>query len=192
MTTVERWTTADLARFPDNDGLRYEIINGELHVTKAPHSYHQVVAGRIAARLDDWAIATGNGLAIAAPGIIISEENNLIPDAVWISNERLAAALGPDGKLHELPELIVEVLSPGTANMRRDREEKLDVYARHDVQEYWIVDWPQRIFEVYHRDSQNTLQLIATLGEGDALRSSLFMGFELAIASLFVGVPRGE
>ncbi|HEU5014278.1 MAG TPA: Uma2 family endonuclease, partial [Roseiflexaceae bacterium] len=77
-------------------------------------------------------------------------------------------------------------------NMRRDREEKLDVYARHDVQEYWIVDWPQRIFEVYRRDSQNTLQLIATLGEGDALRSSLFMGFELAIASLFVGVPRGE
>lgn len=191
MTVAERWTTADLARFPDDDGLRYEIINGELHVTKAPHSYHQVVAGRIAARLDDWATVTHSGLSIGAPGVVLDDENNLIPDVIWISNERLATALGPDGKLHELPELIVEVLSPGPANIRRDREDKLDVYARHDVQEYWIVDWPQRTFEVYRRDSQNTLQLVETLSEHDVLRSSLLAGLELTVALLFVGVPRG-
>ena len=47
MITVERWTTADLARFPDDDALRYEIIDGELHVTKAPDTYHQIVAGLV-------------------------------------------------------------------------------------------------------------------------------------------------
>ncbi len=190
MTVAERWTTADLARFPDDDGLRYEIINGELHVSKAPNWYHQVVAERLARALGNWNDMSGGGEVVSTPGIILIDEDNLIPDVIWISNERLATALGSDGKLHELPELIVEVLSPGIANMRRDREEKLDVYARHDVQEYWIVDWPQRTCEVYRRDG-DTLRLVETLSNDNVLRSPLFMGFELMVAALFVGMPRG-
>src|ERR1051326_5753871 len=100
MVTVDRWTTADLQRFPDDDDLRYEIIDGELHVTKAPNTYHQVVAGRIGAALDAWSVAGGGGLAIIAPGIVLEDEDNLIPDVVWISSERLTTAIHPDGKLH--------------------------------------------------------------------------------------------
>ncbi|MBI2218960.1 MAG: Uma2 family endonuclease, partial [Candidatus Rokubacteria bacterium] len=54
-------------------------------------------------------------------------------DVVWVSTQRLATVLWPDGKLHAAPDLIVEVLSPGAANERRDREVKLTLYSRRGV-----------------------------------------------------------
>lgn len=187
MTIAEHWVTADLAHFPDNDGLRYEIIDGELHVTKAPHLFHQIVASRIVARLDEWATAQNNGAATTTPGVILREDNNLIPDGIWISSERLATALGADGKLYEMPELVIEVLSPGAANARRDRERKLEVYARYGAVEYWIVDWQQRSLEQY-RTTDGDMQLVATYGEADTLSSPLLAEFALPLAPLFVGI----
>ncbi|WP_442943827.1 Uma2 family endonuclease [Nostoc sp.] len=52
-----RWTTADLELFPDN-GNRYEIIDGELFVTKAPHWKHQKTCVRISTSLDNWSQIT--------------------------------------------------------------------------------------------------------------------------------------
>jgi Uma2 family endonuclease len=188
MIERDRWKTADLARFPDDDDLRYEIIDGELNVTKAPDTYHQVVAGRIAAALDAWGTATLNGLAVAAPGIILDDEDNIIPDAIWISSARLSTALQSDGKLHALPELIVEVLSPGVANIRRDREKKPAMYARNGVLEYWIVDWPRRQVEIYRHDG-TALQHVETLGAQETLQTPLLPGFAQPIAHLFAGLP---
>jgi Uma2 family endonuclease len=188
MITVERWTTADLERFPDADDLRYEIINGELHVTKAPDIYHQIVAGRIAAALDAWSTQNG-GYTIPAPGIILPDEDNLIPDVVWVSDARFHASLGDDHKLHALPELVLEVLSPGKQNEERDREKKLDVYARGGVKEYWIVDWPNRTLEIYRSDGAGALPYRETLTEADILRSPLLPGFAQPMDRLFIGVP---
>jgi hypothetical protein len=41
-----RWTTADLDLFPD-DGTRYEIVDGELFMAKAPHWRHQRTCGKM-------------------------------------------------------------------------------------------------------------------------------------------------
>lgn len=60
------------------------------------------------------------------------------------------------------PELIVEVLSPGTQNERRDREMKLKLYAERGVQEYWILDWRIQQLEVYRRQAA-LLRLVVTL-----------------------------
>lgn len=120
MTVTSRWTSADLEQFPDDPALRYEIIDGELYVSKAPNWYHQVVVDEIGDTLRQWCRATGQGQATSGPGVIPPDDDNVIPDIIWISHERLAAGLGDDGKLHLLPELVVEVLAPGVANERRD------------------------------------------------------------------------
>ena len=73
------------------------------------------------------------------------------PDVVWVSRERLSSVLAEDGKLHGAPDLVVEVLSPGPVNERRDREAKLKLYSQRGVREYWIVDWRQRKLEAYRR-----------------------------------------
>jgi Uma2 family endonuclease len=188
MTIVERWTSADLDLFPDDPRLRYEIIDGELHVSKAPHWYHQLVADRISRALGNWSDGAALGEVASAPGIILDDDNNLIPDVIWISQARLAQALGPDGKLHALPELVVEILSPGKQNIQRDHESKPLVYARQGVQEYWIVDWVSRTFEIYLLGA-DALVLAATLHPGDTLISSLLLGFTLPIARVFAGLP---
>jgi Uma2 family endonuclease len=188
MTQSLRWTSADLELLPD-DGKRYEIIDGELYVSKQPHWYHQVICVGLTTPLDIWSCATGAGVVAGVPGVIFADDDDVVPDVAWVSSERLSTVLAPDGKLHAAPDLAVEVLSPGSSNERRDREVKLKLYARRGVREYWIVDWQRRQIEVFRRED-GVLQLSATLLEGDSLQSPLLPGFALSVSELFARVPR--
>jgi len=183
METALRCTSADLAVLPE-DGKRYEIIAGELYMSRQPHWHHQYACVKLCTALDSWSMQTGAGQVNLAPGIIFADDDDVAPDVVWISHARREAALGADGHLHAAPELVVEVLSPGTTNARRDREAKLKLYSRRGVQEYWIVDWQTRQVEVYRRE-QLALRLVATLHATDSLTSPLLPGFVCAVATLF-------
>lgn len=178
-----RWTTADLELLPDN-GNRYEIIDGELFITRAPHWGHQQVCGRVFSVIDIWSLSTGLGQTAINPGIIFTDADNVIPDVVWASNQRLAILLDEAGHLTAAPELIVEVLSPGADNERRDRDLKLRLYSTRGVQEYWIINWQLQQVELYRRE-QASLRLIATLFAEDELTSPLLPSFSCQIAQLF-------
>ncbi|NEQ48337.1 MAG: Uma2 family endonuclease [Leptolyngbya sp. SIOISBB] len=186
MTTTPnrvRWTTADLELFPEN-GKRYEIINGELIVTRASQWSHQEVAGRIFAALDNWCLDTGLGRAAFGPGIIFTDEDDVIPDVVWASNERLDLLLDEAEHLTGAPELVVEVLSPGEKNEQRDKQLKRKLYSQQGVQEYWIVDKNLRQVQVYRRD--NALLVIAvTLQATDSLTSPLLPDFACPLLQIF-------
>jgi Uma2 family endonuclease len=163
-TAIEgiRWTTSDLELLPQDEWIRREIIDGELFVTRAPEWKHQRTCGKIFRQLDIWSESTGLGQASIAPGIIFSEADNVIPDVVWASKERLVILLDEAGHLTGAPELVVEVLSPGNDNQRRDKEAKLKLYSARGVQEYWIANWQCQTLEIYRRDNAQ-LHLIATL-----------------------------
>lgn len=112
----------------------------------------------------------------------------MVPDVVWLSTSRLAAAIGEDGKLHAPPELVIEVLCPGAVNARRDREAKLKLYSRKGVAEYWILDWISRVIGVYELDD-GELKLVRNLGEDDVLESTLLPGFSARVGEFFQGIP---
>ncbi|NJM72303.1 MAG: Uma2 family endonuclease [Scytonema sp. RU_4_4] len=180
-----RWTTTDLDLLPENEGTRYEIIDGELFMTRAPHWKHQRTCGRIFRELDSWSESSGLGEASITAGVLFSESDNVIPDVVWASNERLAVLLDEAGHLTGAPELVVEVLSSGVENERRDREAKLKLYASRGVQEYWIADWRLQQVEVYRRENA-TLRLMVTLLANDELSSPLLPGFVCSVERFFV------
>jgi Uma2 family endonuclease len=182
-TDKVRWTAADLELFPDN-GNRYEIVEGELLVTRAPDWRHQKASTRISTALDTWSLSTGLGEAVQAPGIIFTDADNVIPDVVWVSRERLAVLLDEAGHLMGAPELVVEVLSPGNENERRDRELKLKLYSERGVQEYWIIDWQKQQVEVYCQ-AQVLLRLVTTLFPPDQLTSTLLPDFSYPVSQLF-------
>jgi Uma2 family endonuclease len=188
MTSTQRWTSADLNALPE-DGSRYEIIDGELFVSTEPHFYHQHICGKIYMLLEIWSNQSQLGQSIIAPGLIFADDNDVVPDVAWLTNERLAEALGGDGKLHQAPTLAVEVLSPGTTNQRRDRQAKLKLYSRRGVLEYWIVDWIAQSIEIYRRDDSH-LALFATLTKGDVIESPLLPGFRECIDDLFEKLPQ--
>jgi Uma2 family endonuclease len=182
-----KFTSADLALMPE-DGKLYEIIEGELYVSRQPNWHHQFTCGQIFRYLQEWNDTTGLGIANGAPGVIFAEDDDVAPDVVWASNERLAQILGEDGKLHASPELVVEVMSPGWSNQLRDRQTKLKLYSRRGVLEYWIVDWQQRTIEIYRRENEQ-LALAVTLLHTDALTSPLLPGFACQVAQLFFPPP---
>ncbi|NJM28226.1 MAG: Uma2 family endonuclease [Pseudanabaena sp. RU_4_16] len=181
-----RWTTRDLNAMPDDGGWkRYEIIDGELFVTRAPHIRHQGAAGKLHVRLENWSEMTGLGSTFQAPGVIFTPTDAVIPDVVWISRERLANGIDEAGHLIVAPEIVIEVLSPGDLNEQRDKEIKLKLYSLHGVQEYWIVNWQLKTLEIYRR-TEAQLHLVATLLDGDMLTSPLLPGFSTAIAQIFL------
>jgi Uma2 family endonuclease len=184
------WTSADLEGLPD-DGKRYEIIDGDLYVSKQPHFYHQGVCLNAGLVLGNWNNESGAGAVSPAPGIIFSEGDDVAPDLIWISNSRLATVLGPEGHLHGAPELVIEVLSRGPANEKRDRESKLELYSQRGVDEYWIIDWRARSVEVYRR-REAQLHLLATLYQTDTLQTPLLPGFSCQVGDFFIGIPSSQ
>lgn len=184
MSTSLRYSSSDLEGLPDIDGVRYEIIDGELHVSKQPDWHHQYACDRVSLALHLWNDDTGAGLPVSAPGVIFAEDDDVAPDIAWIGRERLANAFDQAGHLRVAPDLVVEVLSPGPKNERRDRELKLKLYSRQGVREYWIVDWRNRMVQVFRRE-QAALRLVATLEGEDILTSPLLPGFACPASSLW-------
>jgi Uma2 family endonuclease len=189
-TTSYRFTVADLENLPDDDN-RYEVIDGELYVSKAPHADHQDALDEIVFALRAWDRHKERGWQLSGIGIIFAFDAGVIPDLVWVSVERLAAVFidpttgGRDGKLHAAPDLAVEILSPGERNEQRDRETKLKLYSRQGVREYWIVDRERQAIQVYRRVETAQLEMAATFVVGDTLRSPLLPGFALSVGDVF-------
>ena len=189
MSTM-RWTSHDLQFLPDNEK-RYEIVDGELYVSKQPRWEHQQVSGELYKLLSIWSEQTGKGEANLAPGVIFDDDNDVVPDVVWISQERLEIALQSDGKLHSAPDLAIEILSPGPSNEHRDREVKPKLYSRQGVLEYWVVNWQERSIEIYERE-RAALTLNRKLYASDVLESRLLPGFSCLLSQLFKKVSRAH
>jgi Uma2 family endonuclease len=180
---TKRWTLAEIEALPYDEWTRYEIVDGELFVSTAPGDHHQAVCIRGAVALSNWNDRTGLGVVRVGPGLVFSDFDAVIPDIVWMSRERFGA-IWRDDKLRGAPELVVEVLSPGAANERRDRQTKLKLYGEWGVDEFWLVDWRALTVDVYRRGDA-PLSLVGTLGAQDTLTSPLLPGFSLVVGRLF-------
>ena len=186
MTAVKkvRWTVDDIERLPETSD-RFEIIDGDLHVTRAPHVNHQDAAGAIYAELRAWSVKTGLGRPYFAPGVIFSPSDAVIPDVVWASQERIDTLIDEAGHFTGAPELMIEVLSKSQQDKDRDKKSNLKLYSVEGVQEYWIFDREQKMIEVFRRED-GILVKVLTLYANDTLTSPLLPDFNCEVTSLFV------
>jgi Uma2 family endonuclease len=185
MAAALRLTIQDLEGRPTpHDDQRYELIDGELSVSTQPHWRHQFSAANIIYALAAWSRQNAAGMVLRAPGVVFANDTAVAPDVVWVSKDRLDTVLGEDGKLHAAPDLVVELLSPGLENQRRDREAKLSLYSRQGLREYWIVDWQHQELHVYRRRDAR-LELVATLLANDVLQSPMLPALAVKIGEFF-------
>ena len=176
------FTVADLDLMPD-DGNRYELIEGEIVVSRAPGLTHQSVSGNLFNGIKNFLTENPLGEVWATPGVIFDDFNGVMPDLVFVSAER-RKEIAAGERVTGAPELVVEILSQGTVNERRDRVTKLKLYAKFGVKEYWLVNPASRSIDIY-RLSGRTLKLAATLGEDDEIISPLLPGYSCKLASIF-------
>lgn len=175
-------TMVDLDTMPD-DGNRYELFEGELFVSRAPGLSHQRVLGNIYALIRAYLDQNPMGEVLLTPGVIFDDYNGAIPDAVFVGNQRRREIMSGE-RITGAPELMIEVVSPGTDNERRDRVVKRQVYGKHGVKEYWIVDPQSRSGEV-HRLKKHALALVETLLDEDELSSTVLSGFKCTVNQIF-------
>lgn len=175
-------TVDDLAAMPE-DGNRYEVIEGEVFVSRAPTFVHQIIITNLIASIKKYLNGNQIGTVVTTPGIIFSPIDSVIPDLVYVSHERLKEIL-VDERLRAAPELIVEIVSPGADNERRDRVVKRQLYGKHRVREYWVIDPEKRSFEIYLLDG-DVLRPAATFSEGDVVRTTLLPGWQVSVEQLF-------
>jgi Uma2 family endonuclease len=175
-------TVADLNAMPD-DGNRYETIDGELFVSQAPGIKHQIVVGNLFLLVSSYLRRRPIGEIIATPGLVLSRKDAVIPDLVFIRTERLGKVISGD-RLVAAPELVMEILSPGSDNKRRDRTVKRQLYGKFGVKEYWLVDPKKCLIETYVLEGR-TLKLLSTLGEADKLSSAILPGLHCPVGSIF-------
>lgn len=163
---------------------RYEVIEGELLMTPAPNVRHQRISRRLNHRLTTFVETGGYGEVLYAPtDVILSTENVVQPDLLFVSKERLTI-LDPDGAVNGAPDLVVEILSPSTAS--RDRIAKYRLYSKYGVREYWVVDPEARTVEVLVQGSGG-LQNWRLFSEGSAVTSPLLPGISVPVAEIFQG-----
>lgn len=125
------WTFEDLLQLPD-DGRRYEIVDGSLHVLPAPHRTHQRVADRLADVLKEaapadlevlQAVGVACGRHAPVPDIVVGARwPSVDSPGFWATDVRL----------------VVEVMSP--SSVLADRVSKPAMFAAAGVPSFWRVE----------------------------------------------------
>ena len=182
-TKLKTLTIADWDAMPFEDGYRYEIIEGELFVSCSPGLTHQRVLGNLLFQIASYLMANPIGEIVSTPGLILSDVSGIIPDLVFFTNEQSGSII-TDERLTGPPALVIEIVSPGSANIKRDRVEKLRLYGKHGVPEYWIVDAQNSTIERYVNNGF-LLSLLETLREADSLVTAALPGFSCQMSVIF-------
>ena len=140
------WTYEDYLHLPD-DGLRYEVIGGNLYMSPAPRPKHQKILLKLIAVLYDFVYGQELGEIYHAPiDVILPEQAAPVqPDLLYIPHANLEIV--GETNIEGTPDLIVEVLSPGNAT--HDQITKFQAYAQSGVKEYWIVDGEAGVIDVF-------------------------------------------
>ncbi len=178
---VYRLTYRDWLGYPD-DGHLYELIGGELLMTPPPSTEHQRISRDLEYCLVRHLREHNVGEVLDAPvGVRLSDEDVLEPDLLVVLREHLdrigrQVVEGP-------PDVVVEILSPGTA--RRDLGPKRRAYEAAGVVEYWIVDPESESVEVLTLE-QGRYQRFGLFRRTEVLRSQLLPALEISLAEIFV------
>jgi len=125
---------ADLFDFPD-DGLRRELLDGEMLVSPSPDVRHQVVSRRLVVTIATYLDAHGGGEVFDAPLDVILDASTVLQPDVFVVLEANRSIITREN-IKGVPDLVVEIVS----DPRVDRVRKRGIYERFRVPEYWVTD----------------------------------------------------
>ena len=180
---VKTYTLEEFWQLPDPpDRSKLELIAGVLYMTPPPEYTHDDVVSKLLRRLTAHLIETGDKGTLFVPRAAIwtSARTYLEPDLFYVSAE-LEARFDP--KHRETADLVVEVISPGSAVY--DRNTKAETYAALGVRELWLIDEAEQTVEVRRQAGGGTFDEGRTFGRGEFAESAVFPSLRLPAEQLF-------
>ena len=122
---------------------REELLGGRIYMMSSQTVNHSQIASNIYYAFRSYLKGKTCRAFNDGVDVYLTENDRVIPDAMIVCNKN---NIKLDG-IHGAPDLVVEVLSPGTA--KNDKGYKKDLYEKSGVKEYWIIDPVPRSIEVY-------------------------------------------
>ncbi len=180
-----QWTYADWERLPD-DGNCYEVIDGVLYMSTSPSYFHNWIIKRLFIMLGHP--AEERGLAYCGldrVGVFMPGCEPVQPDFVVVLAQH--ASIIRDRRIHGVPDLIAEILSPGSADY--DEGVKLDAYATAGVPEYVVIDPAKRQLRIYRLEKPGKYKSSQTFNAGDTVAFACLPSITLQVGRLFEGAP---
>ncbi|QJD84886.1 Uma2 family endonuclease [Cohnella herbarum] len=173
------------AEMPD-DGKRYEVIDGMLELmSPSPTAAHQSISLELIHELRQGC-KTDYLIYVAPLDVILNDTNVVQPDVLMIhrSRQHIVTSRGVEGP----PDLVVEVLSPGSR--KRDRLKKMAVYEKHGVPEYWIIDPEARTLEQYRLNDRKQFDLLELFEGDDMVVSDKLPCVSFVVHRIFSDIPQ--
>ena len=176
----KKYTEADYNLL--EEGAPFQLINGDLIMSPAPTSYHQILSGRLFKVIDNFLEKNNfDGICLYSPiDVRLDEENTFQPDLIYISAERKTALL--QNRIMGAPDLVIEILSPSTAYY--DLLQKKDVYERFGVEEYLIVDPIRKDAKLYVLENE-TFMLKQNEAQNGSISFGTLPGLQINLQKLF-------
>jgi Uma2 family endonuclease len=164
----------------EDDGFRYELIDGVVVMSPTPNFGHQKVQCEVLRQIANYLIENPVGEVVGESSVFFDAIRVYEPDLVFVRNE---AAPPLTGHIRAIPGMILEVLSPGTA--ARDLKTKRADYERFGVLEYWLFDPMTGKFTFLRLTTVRGRSVYqAVVPKGSKFASKAIPGFILDIAAV--------
>lgn len=184
LVAEKRLTVRDFLQmqFEGEDEAYYELINGEIVKKAAPTPLHQEISQNLNFLMSGFVRSRKLGKIFAAPtDVFLDNYNHVMPDLLFIRHEN-AGIIDYKNGIVGVPDLVVEILSPGTAMI--DRIEKRNAYQTAGVREYWLIDPNNRAVEVYENRA-GSFEPFSYAEISGRVQSNVLPGFEVEIGEIF-------
>ena len=181
LALVRRWTRDEVLALPE-DGMRYELIDGELLVTPSPRKVHQGAVAALLLEIAPYVRAQGIGEASMAPADLELRPGEIYQPDLFVT-ALVEGKPARDWADLPVPLLVVEISSPSTAHC--DRVVKRPAFQAAGVAEFWIVDLDSRVVERWRPADDRPEVLIDRLQWTPA---GAVVGLDIDLRSLFAGL----
>ena len=180
LTAEKLYTAQDYDRLPE--GAPYQLIEGELIMSPSPTNLHQDIILNIIEKLQPFVRRNRLEKFVLSPmDVHLTEIDVFQPDLIFIRAENVHKRR-PNDRIHFAPDLVLEILSPSTANY--DYKRKKEIYCQSGVREYWIVDPDAETIEIMVNEG-GKYRTDAFLRKPALLELAMFPGFSMTVEDVF-------
>jgi Uma2 family endonuclease len=163
MSTTTRLTFHEFEQLPEQEGVRYELDEGELLMEPSPTFRHNLIRDRLARLLFEFVKIQGIGTVTVEMDFRLGEATVRNPDIAYVTLEHLRTIELDRSPVDGAPALAVEVVSP--SNLAQDMLKKVGQYLQAGTQLVWVVYPALRLVEIHTADGVRQIKEPASLTE---------------------------